>query len=361
MQSSFDRIDYKFWNSLCGAVAQAIINAMLIGGICLVGLFLLRDPPRTHHGSASLGDYSSMRADWGYVRSIQNSSDRNTIWVSRHKRSLMKIDVVTGRQLEEVHLPTGYLPYLQLNQEGTCAFFLSPAGKLQAVRREHKVWESLQVRPAHNEDRHYALCPVADTLAIATETFLELWSLKNSATPLVKVPLSCLVAGMEWSPDGRHLLVFTSDAVLELLDGDTLTVVRRAQTSVWNCGKCIWAPGGQYVASYSAYSDDSKAAVWDLKGSETSLQHVECPSPPTVAALSHDGQWLAVPNGLDEFCVINVSDPGKSYELSSLSAPATAMQFSADGTSLVIGSQDGTLRCWSLADRQLTWSSSDTR
>ena len=166
----------------------------------------------------------------------------------------------------------------------------------------------------------------------------------------------CSTKKTKWSPDGRHLLVVTSDAVLELRDGETLNVVRTAQTSVKGCANCIWAPGGRHVAAYSL---DGTIAVWDLKCSDVALRHVEGPFP-IVAALSHDGDWLAVPGVSRELWLINVSEPANRYELGPLSAPASAVQFAADGASLLVGSQDGTVQCWSFADRQLAWVSSDT-
>lgn len=356
MPQSFDQTDRDSWKDSCLLWALGLAGRTILAGLLLVGLISILPSLEITRDSVRLEHDGTHPAQWCYVQNMRETSDQRSMWVSRHSRATEKVDLTTGLRLEELHLPSGYLSGIQLNQAGTRILFIASDGQLTAGRRDPHDWELLPVRSTRGEVDQYALSPVTDLLAIATADSVEVWAFKDLPQPLAMIPLSCRVAKMEWSPDGCHLLILTNNGVLEIRHGETLAAMRSAQTSVRGDACCFWSLDGRHVV---ATNKKGTLTVWALEETEDALRQIEC-QPHPVVAMSHDGRWLAVPDMSRRVWLINVADPDDRYELGSLTAHPCAVRFAADGSFLLVGLADGSLQCWSLADRQLAWISSDT-
>lgn len=355
MSQSLFRADRNSWKEDCGHWALELARGTSITVLLLVGLISILPIFEAARDASHLEHDGTFLANRCFVQNLQESPDHNAIWVSRHCRNTEKVDVTTGIRSEELLLPSGYLSGMQLNPAGNRIIFVGSDGKLTVGRRDHQDWELMPVCPKPGDIEQFALCPVADLLAIATVDSVEVWSFKKTPLPLGIIPRSGGVSKMEWSPDGCQVLILNNDGVLEIRHGETLAVVQCAKTSIVGHGCCFWSPDGRSVA---ATGKSGTLAIWKLEETRDSLRHIKCPSHLT-AAFSHDGCWLAMPDMRGRLWLINAIDPDDRYELGELSADPCAVRFASDDSCILVGFTDGSLECWSVSDRQLAWVSSD--
>lgn len=108
-----------------------------------------------------------------------------------------------------------------------------------------------------------------------------------------------------------------------------------------------FSPDGTLLASGSY----REVKLWQ-RAENVQRQKITTEAPPIAATLSADGQWLAVALADNSIRLISTKDGQTAKTLAGHAAPVTGLQFTPDGTKLLSGSRDKTLRLWTVADGQ---------
>ena len=209
-----------------------------------------------------------------------------------------------------------------------------------------------------------AFSPNGDKLVSGSyDGTLRLWN-PHTAELLKTLNADGRIAAVAFSPDGRTLANGNDDDI-QLWDVDTgehKTTIHRSGSSIFFL---LFSPDGRTLASASL-SDNIQ--LWDPRtgqhkitfgekrgGSTTSITF--SPSGPRLA-FSPDGKTLASTaveymRNVDKKIELWNTDTGELLTMlvedeQGLTYPVSTVQFSADGTTLVSGSRDGTVRVWDL-------------
>lgn len=248
----------------------------------------------------------------------------------------------------------------------------SPDGAQLAVGSSIGVWlydantgDELTLLTAHTKPvAAIAFSPNGDKLVSGSyDRTLCLWN-PYTGELLKTLKTDGRIATVVFSPDGRTLANGNGNKI-QLWDVDTAqhkTTIHRRGSSIFFL---LFSPDGRTLASASL---SDKIQLWDPRtgqhkitfgekrdGSTTSITF--SPSGPRLA-FSPDGKTLAstaVENRRNINKKINLwnTDTGEllttlAEDEQSFTYPVSTVQFSADGTTLISGSQEGTLRMWDL-------------
>src|SRR5262245_55709024 len=106
MHLSYQSTNQDPKSGLCSGFALGLFNMSIFVGLCLIALFSF-EFPETGDLDANSKSSASRCANWHSVYTLQHSNDQKTVWVLRHGRNAVSIDVATGRCLDEVESPAG--------------------------------------------------------------------------------------------------------------------------------------------------------------------------------------------------------------------------------------------------------------
>jgi WD40 repeat protein len=245
-----------------------------------------------------------------------------------------------------------------------------------------------------------AIALVGDGSQLASagpDKLIHLWSLPDrssgsDAHRLGRVPLR--ISALAASADRKQLAVGGDDGRIRVVDVADGSIVRSLFGHHGPIACLAFQAGGELLASAAA---DGELRVWDLGNSrpmailrgpspadviamhpsgkqlatgtaagDVTLWKLDLPpprtlagvsdTPPTVAVVSADGKLVASGEQLDgrPAIVVRTLETGSiARVLLGHASPVTALAFNADGTRLVSGSDDTSVRVWSLADGKL--------
>ena len=118
---------------------------------------------------------------------------------------------------------------------------------------------------------------------------IVLWDLQNNRLDrIITTDLREAINAMNWSPDGRQLLIGSEDHLIVVLDVATWTKLASDVGHTYPVRAVSWSPDGTRIASASR---DGTAQLWDVESgrSALTLRHADDVH---VAAFSRDGQKL---------------------------------------------------------------------
>ncbi|HEY7425530.1 MAG TPA: WD40 repeat domain-containing protein [Gemmataceae bacterium] len=151
------------------------------------------------------------------------------------------------------------------------------------------------------------------------------------------------------SPDGRRLLLGTSDGSSRLLDGATGELVRDLTPSPPGCpASAAFAGDGRSIALF----DEGRLSIREIAGGGTRLQ---IPATGKLSGLiySPDGRFLAFSssNGSDVSTLVFSTATGKQLGCwQGKQGTAPALAFSPDSRLLATGGMDGTILLWKIPE-----------
>jgi len=291
-------------------------------------------------------------------------------------------------QAEFRHWEWGRLKYLSQRQVGQLGadgplddVAYSPEGKLLAAAgwdgKAH-LWEAASGREvaaiAHGQYVHaVAFTPDGRQLATgSSDGTVRLHDVATQQRTMTFTGHEEAVLSVDISPDGRWLLTSSYDNTARLWNletGDPLRVLRGHNWWVW---QARFSPDGRRVVTAS---QDGKAVVWQVETSGHQVrvtkltEFVEHDGPVYAAAFAPDGGRIASaghdgsvriwsPLQIEPISVQarlqGKPDPANPQRrLSGHTAPVRSVSFSPDGSLLVSGSQDNTVRVWDFRSGKL--------
>lgn len=178
---------------------------------------------------------------------------------------------------------------------------------------------------------------------------------RNATDGLVKFDLREPVSSLDWSPDGKNLVVAGTEGSLAIVDAASGNVTRQLSGHK-GVMRTAWSPNGLWIASGG---QDGKIKLWhfqsgelykELEGGAAWVEHV---------AWSPDGGVLASAAG--KYLRLWTFTGDMTFEFASHESTITALQFRGDGKGLATACY-GKVRCFRFgADRPyqtLAWKAS---
>lgn len=335
-------------SALWAAGLRCVVGVFALGAL-LIGLASL--VPADNNFSETDGDPdAARRANWRPVRNLQPTADPSSDWVALPSGELRLVDVHRGQWVDRWTIPSEHIATAPVLASKATAVFSDQYGRLAWRHRMDSRSTPNRRFPVPEQPKLAAISATNQRVALATEAILQVWSVTDNPVCLAEKP-RLHVSDLEWSPDGTWLLVVTSDGRLDVLDGATLERQQSTETSVRGFGQCVWSSSGTHAA---AMANGGEISVWNLELNSV-VTHI-CTTPfAIVFGLSADGQYLAVVDGLQNLWLIDVADTTQRWNYGELPAVPTALHFTADDRSFLVGLSNGDLQCWSAQAPRLRW------
>lgn len=323
------------------------VQSVVIGGVLLTGFAMFVPLDDIERASIVPEGRSGAASTRNGIRTISLSADRKEAWVARFPAVMQRIRLADGALLSEQEFGETFLASLQpcaalgesvvyRTGDATYLHCARPWGTPVKLTNEYHEW--------------IAASPMHDLLAVCANEVIEIWSMDTGIKQHSRM-FGCSVARLDWSPDGERLLIMLKDGRLELLETETLATLQ-TQTTWEGCANLVWAANGRHVA---AYSPSHGIDLWDM--SQDHLQRIgQIPGYLYTCALSPDGACVAIPGENGQILLIDTAASAQRTILGTAPSRINALCFSPDGSSLLVGSIDGRLDCWSLARQSKQWS-----
>ncbi len=290
-----------------------------------------------------LGEQELLFADEGNERRVaahsgailETAADERHIVTGGDDGKVIATDAAGAQQTIAVDAKKRWIDHVALGPEGAIAW---SAGKTTFVRTGKGEERTLD---APSTVAGLAFAPKGFRLAIAHYNGVTLWFPNAAGAAPEKLEWKGSHLGVAFSPDGRFLVTTMQEPMLHgwrLADGKHM----RMSGYSARVRSLNWAADGAFLAT----SGSEQIILWPYEGkdgpmgkqprllapSPSRVSVVAChPQQPVVAAGFVDGMVLLV--RIDDGAEILVRRPGD--------APVTALGWSADGTTLAIGCEDG--------------------
>ena len=155
------------------------------------------------------------------------------------------------------------------------------------------------------------------------------------------------ILDLAFTADGGRLVVSADDNTIEVWDTDDWSVATTISSPTGGYSALATLPGGRVVVA----DVTGGLTALDLATGEPTLRFdALLPPRPTVVASSADGALVASPLLDDAIGVWSTATGEWLATLRGHTDAVTGLAFTADGSSLVSSSADGTLRAWPLVD-----------
>jgi WD40 repeat protein len=273
------------------------------------------------------------------------------LWIERHKRlSLIALDRGEERRVVELGPLTGV--------QSTA---LGPDGATLALGTEDhrvRVWHR---RPSQrvisieghspNEAWDVAFAPDGQTIASGGDDhMIRLWDAATGREKRVFRGHHALVTSVAFSPDGRSLASGSYDdgnraMIWDLKSWAPRSWLREHRRRV---RRMVFSPDGRLLASVG---DDDFIVLWDPRDDRRIATIVVGHTPgPGHLAFSSDGGTIAATGGGHRFDFVDVAT-GRVRWIP-MDEEVGPLIFSLDGSQLMIGMRDGSIRTWDMGENR---------
>ena len=228
----------------------------------------------------------------------------------------------------------------------------SPNGKLIAsgsidnTIRLFRVTEAVLLRTMYGHPFPiYALRYSPDGAYLATgssDNIIRIWRVSDGQLISTLEGHGGRLVDLEFSPDGRHLASSAEDFTVRIWRISNSRQVKNIDEGMSSVNDISYSPDGESIAWVE---ENGMLRVWDLT---TDLITLAIPKsqPARSVAFSPDGESIAVGYADGIINIWNISRGNLSSTLTGHLQSISGLAFSSDGTWLVSGSHDTTLRLW---------------
>ena len=260
-------------------------------------------------------------------------------------------DAMTGRLIRDfaAHSDSIYLSY---SPDGR--YFVSGA---RSSREDIKFWDSDTYQLVHTiteEGRVEALAYSNDGRYIAIGSSLkniQIWDIETR-TLLTTIPESGLWMQSEisFSRDGRAVFS-TSGRVINIWNVETGRLLRRLTGHSRDIWRVTTNPNGLHIASGS---QDGTIKIWDID-TGNNLQTINLSGTVTAITYRYDGKIIAAAvqdgyAGIGQVCIIDTDTGRILRRFNAHEYQILTIKFSPDGTRVITGSNDRTLKVWDVSN-----------
>jgi WD40 repeat protein len=156
-----------------------------------------------------------------------------------------------------------------------------------------------------------------------------------------------IVTSVAFSPDGKRIVSGSLDETVRVWD--TVSGKKRGELrghTDW-VNHVAFSPDGNHIVSGS---EDGTVRTWNVSSGKSELTIKVGDEPVTCVAFSPDAKYIASV-GWDVVHVWNARSGGKEFELTTKNVMSVA--FSPDSKRIVSGNENGMVRVWDVASREL--------
>jgi len=182
-------------------------------------------------------------------------------------------------------------------------------------------------------------------VSCSDDSTIRVWNADTGT--LIGAPLvghSLRVTTVSISPNGEQIASGSFDCTLRLWDVRTLSQVWESKGSKESISSVSWSPDGRYIVSGSVFGP---SCLWEVTSRlEVDKVHI-FPSAINSTSFSSDGKLLALAGKASQEVVLwSTATRTELQYLRDHQGKMNTISFSSDGSSLVSGSNDGTIRMW---------------
>lgn len=306
-------------------------------------------------------------------------------WISLNVHSIYSVALTSdgtyaaagrGNQIAVYHVPSGQqiaaltdpaVAAIQSNgkpmypagtshRDSVHALSFSPDGKTlaSASYREVKLWSrpdpvaKLTLPAGIGQGTVLALSRDDAWLAVATpDNSIQLWDFKNPSAAARKISgHTAAVTGLQFTADGKRLLSSSTDKSVRIWDlADGKQVGRIDAPSALN-GLTLSQDGKKLITAGA----DKIVRIWELPSVDTPA--LALPAIPAASALSPDRKVLAVADPEGKITLFDLPGRKTLRVLTGHQGTVHSIAFQANGSKLVSGGADKTVRIWDVAKGQ---------
>jgi WD40 repeat protein len=328
-----------------GAMCEAALSAPLSGGVPTWPAIFLRlvayedegwELYHFPHQAQSIEEVQSMIC----IRQIRVQVDKYTDGAAAYQVDWIAtlVNWTDGTAYARTSV-TGYQPPIVKSGSGD-GYGWPPRDKLLAWWLSY--FDDLYILVA-DDPSDIAFSPDGKTIALAGQTTVEIWDVSSKQRTHTLEGHAGVVNGIDFSPDGRHVLSTSYDATVKLWDASTGQELRTLVGHTEEVNDVVFSPDGKSAVSVS---DDDRAILWDLEAGQP-LRFYEHGSSIKSVAISADGETLAT-GGLDKRILIwDVASGDQTQVLEGHEDSIRSLAFSPTAEIVASGTGDNSARLWS--------------
>ncbi|HET6423624.1 MAG TPA: WD40 repeat domain-containing protein [Planctomycetaceae bacterium] len=288
------------------------------------------------------------------VRKIQIAPDGRHVHVLRHPTEWQLVDASTGRVRQQQSLAPEFLCAVHPIQSSQNTFVYLDHHRCGLLHSATDRLSPNLAAPLGHCNR-IAACQASAHVALFSGRLLKLWSTLDGSI-LAELEIDAGISCVEWSPDGRSMVVLTRSGQLQRRDGTTLELLQSQQSCLSGGGQVVWSSSGMHVA---AYNQSGSAATWNLVTDSVAAHRTGVYSLQTME-LTRDGDYLIVPDAYrDVWMIPTTGDDRQRRYLGTAAGDVSALCLVDEGQSLLVGTLKGHLESWSLQTGLANWTAQE--
>jgi WD40 repeat protein/serine/threonine protein kinase len=300
-----------------------------------------------------------------YVFDVAFNEDGTQLLSSSRDQSVIRWDVATGKPLQTYQGEAGRILSVDYIDEKR-GISTASTGNLriwalddEMVQSNFRLTNDLLASLTQSEDGHLAAAGLNKEIRLVNlETGEVLGDFTISGEIPGDLPLSRGdVTALAFDQAAEHLLSGMDEGTIILWDVERGREMRRYEGHANRILDLAFSPDGQQFLSAS---DDKFMILWDVNSGDIIHRFNSPTDTINAGAFSPDGRTLAGGFGTFRYLIegdfqdnnIHLWDAASGEEILQLTGhegPVTALQFSADGRTLLSGSIDETVRLWDVA------------